>query len=115
MIRDNIMYTPPRATVLEGITRDSVLTLASDLGISVQEELLTRDQLYIADEVFITGTAAELVPIRMIDFRQVGAGRPGPIYNALLAAYLANVHGQGVHAHEWLEVVGEPQAIKEKR
>ena len=115
MIRDKVLYTPPRATVLEGITRDSVLTLAADLGISIQEELLTRDQLYIADEVFITGTAAELVPIRMIDFRQVGEGRPGKIYNELLDAYLANVHGQGVHSHEWLEYVREPRMVKDKK
>jgi branched-chain amino acid aminotransferase len=113
MVRDHALYTPPRAAVLEGITRDSVLTLAADLGISIHEELITRDQLYIADEVFITGTAAELVPIRMIDFRQVGEGRPGPVYHMLLNAYLANVHGQGVRSNEWLEYIGEPQAVEE--
>ena len=113
MLRDQVLYTPPRAAVLEGITRDSVLTLAADLGISIQEELITRDQLYIADEVFITGTAAELVPIRMIDFRQVGEGRPGPIYHALLEGYMANVHGQGAHSVEWLEYVGELQVVKD--
>jgi branched-chain amino acid aminotransferase len=114
MLREQVLYTPPRATVLEGITRDSVLALAADLGIPVQEELLTRDQLYIAEEVFITGTAAELVPVRMIDYRQVGRGRPGPVYQALLEAYLANVHGQGAHSHEWLEYVSDVETVKRK-
>jgi branched-chain amino acid aminotransferase len=114
MLREQVLYTPPRATVLEGITRDSVLALAADLGIPVQEELLTRDQLYIAEEVFITGTAAELVPVRMIDYRQVGRGRPGPVYQSLLEAYLANVHGQGAHSHEWLEYVSDVETVNRK-
>ncbi|MBE9473445.1 MAG: branched-chain amino acid transaminase, partial [Chloroflexi bacterium] len=66
VVRDGVIYTPPRASILEGITRDTVMTLAADLGIPVVEEMISRDQLYIADEVFITGTAAEIVAARMI-------------------------------------------------
>lgn len=112
MVRNSVIYTPPRASVLEGITRDSILTLAEDLGIQVKEELLTRDQLYISDEVFISGTAAELVPVRMIDFRQVGKGYPGPIYKSLLDTYMANAHGQGAHSSEWLDYVEEHRERK---
>ncbi len=99
------MWTPPVSTVLEGITRDSVLTLASDLKIPVEERLITRDQLYIADEVFITGTAAELVGARMIDYRQIGDGKVGPMTRNLAAAYRQAVHGEDKHATEWLDTV----------
>jgi branched-chain amino acid aminotransferase len=105
IVRKGVIYTPPTATVLEGITRDSILTLAKDLGIQVKEENLTRDQLYIADEVFISGTAAELVGVRMIDFRQVGEGRPGPITCSLQEAFHASLHGDGAHVAEWLDFV----------
>lgn len=115
MVRDRILYTPPRAAVLEGITRASILTLAADLGIQVQEELITRDQLYISDEVFITGTAAELVPVGKIDFRQVGEGRPGRIYQALLDSYLACVHGQDSHSPDWLDYVEERKELKDNK
>jgi branched-chain amino acid aminotransferase len=110
MVRKGVLYTPPRATVLEGITRDSIITLARDMNIPVVEEMITRDQLYIADEIFITGTAAEVVGARMVDFRQVGEGRPGPITQALSQAYLNNLHGQGAHSDEWLDyvVIGQP-------
>jgi len=103
MVRHGVLYTPPIATVLEGITRDSVLALAVDLGISVEECMITRDQLYIADEVFITGTAAELVGARMIDFRQIGDGKVGPITRALTQAFHQAVHGEGKHSAEWLD------------
>src|SRR3990172_601592 len=72
LVKNQILYTPPRAIVLEGITRATVITLARDLGMPVVEEMITRDQLYIADEVFISGPAAELVAVRMIDTRKVG-------------------------------------------
>lgn len=107
IVRKGVIYTPPAATVLEGITRDTILTLAKDLGIQVKETSLTRDQLYIADEVFISGTAAELVGVRMIDFRQVGAGRPGPITSRLQEAFHAALHGAGEHVAEWLDFVQE--------
>jgi branched-chain amino acid aminotransferase len=110
MIQNGDLITPPRALILEGITRDTVMKIAADLEIPFREELITRDQLYTADEIFITGTAAEIVAIRMIDYRQVGAGKPGPITQALLKAFLDNVHGQSNRSREWLDYlpVGKP-------
>jgi len=105
MVDKGILYTPPLSTVLEGITRDSIFVLAKDLGLEVVEKMITRDQLYIADEVFISGTAAEIVGVRMIDFRQVGEGKVGPITSELLRMYLDNVHGRGAHSAEWLDPV----------
>jgi branched-chain amino acid aminotransferase len=103
MVRNGVLITPPSASILEGITRDTVMTLAADLDIPIKEEMITRDQLYIADEVFITGTAAEIVAVRMIDYRQVGEGKPGSVTQALLKAFLDNVHGQSNHSEEWLD------------
>jgi branched-chain amino acid aminotransferase len=103
MVRNGVLITPPSASILEGITRDTVMTLAADLDIPIKEEMITRDQLYIADEVFITGTAAEIVAVRMIDYRQVGEGKPGSVTQALLKAFLDNVHGQSNRSKEWLE------------
>jgi branched-chain amino acid aminotransferase len=115
MVRKGVLYTPPRASILEGITRDSIITLAGDMGIPVVEELITRDQLYIADEVFITGTAAEVVGVRMIDHRRIGNGSVGKITTGLYDAFLANVHGTGAHSDEWLDPVpvGDKLASKE--
>lgn len=103
VVRDDVIYTPPRAAVLEGITRDTVMTLAGDLGYGVVEEMITRDQLYIADEVFITGTAAEIVAARKIDFRKIGDGVPGKVMRSLLELYLDTVHGRGQRSEQWLE------------
>ena len=103
MLHRGRLYTPPLSTVLEGITRDAVVHLAEDMGIAVEEKMITRDQLYIADEVFISGTAAEIVGVRMIDFRQVGSGSVGPVTCSLLKAYQDNMHGLGVHSAEWLD------------
>ena len=110
IVRDGVLITPPKAIVLEGLTRASVITLAGDLGIPFREEMLTRDQLYIADEVFITGTAAEIVGIRMIDYRPIGSGKPGPITKKLTRAFEKNIRGEGVHSDEWLDYVpvGKP-------
>ena len=112
VVRDGVIYTPPRASILEGITRDTVMTLAADLGIPVVEEMISRDQLYIADEVFITGTAAEIVAAWKIDFRQVGKGAPGPIMKALLTLYLDTVHGQGKRSPEWLDYLPVDQSVQ---
>lgn len=103
MVRDGVLYTPPIATVLEGVTRDTVITLAEDLNIPVEERLFTRDQLYIADEVFITGTAAELVGARMIDYRQIGDGKVGSVTQELSRVFRLAVHGQNKHSAEWLD------------
>ena len=80
--RNDVIYTTPRAGILEGITRDSLITLAGDLGYSVVEEPISRDQLYIADEVFVCGTAAEVIALREIDFRTIGSGKTGPVTRA---------------------------------
>lgn len=105
MVRRGVIYTPPLSTVLEGITRDSILTLAADLGISTREAMITRDQLYIADEVFISGTAAEIVGVRAIDTRQIGEGKPGAITRALSEAFTAAIRGESRRSAEWLDFV----------
>jgi branched-chain amino acid aminotransferase len=111
LVRDNILYTPPlSAAVLPGITRSSVITLARDLGFTVQEEMLPRELLYIADEAFFVGTAAEITPIRSVDKITIGAGRPGPVTEALQKAFFAVINGEVPDRHGWLTFVypGEP-------
>jgi branched-chain amino acid aminotransferase len=103
MLRKGVLFTPPLAMVLEGLTRASIMTLAMDMGIPVREELFTRDQLYIADEVFICGTAAEIVGVRMIDHRPIGKGGVGAVTQSLYQAFQENVHGRGAHSSEWLD------------
>ena len=103
LIRDGILYTPPvAASVLPGITRDSVITLATDLGFEVREQDLPREMLYIADETFFVGTAAEITPIRSVDKIQVGTGRRGPITAALQQAFFDYVNGVVTDRHGWL-------------
>jgi branched-chain amino acid aminotransferase len=99
------LFTPPLALVLEGITRDTVITLASDLGLTTEEKLITRDELYIANEVFIGGTAAEIVGVRMVDYRTVGNGKVGSITKALQKAYQDTVHGLDKYSDKWLDYV----------
>ncbi len=103
-VRRGVLKTPPLTSVLEGITRDAIMTLAHDLRIPVREERMTRDDLYLAEEAFFTGTAAEVTPIREIDDRRVGAGQPGPITQRLQEAFFGVVRGQGPHK-EWLTSV----------
>jgi len=114
LYQKGILYTPDLSIVLEGITRDSIITLANDLRVPVKEAMITRDQLYIADEVFICGTAAEVVPVRMIDFRTIGNGRPGPITSVLCDQFQANVHGNGAHSAQWLEIVDTNASFPDK-
>lgn len=109
MVSDGIIYTPALATVLEGITRDTIFSLARIRGYEIQEQMLTRDQLYIADEVFIAGTAAEIVGVRMIDHRQVGKGGVGPITEILFMDYKDTVHGRRADSNEWLDYIYEYQ------
>ncbi|HOG29842.1 MAG TPA: branched-chain amino acid transaminase, partial [Vicinamibacterales bacterium] len=88
VVRDNVIYTPPvAASILPGITRDSVITLARGLGYCVREEMLPREMLYVADEVFFVGTAVEITPVRSVDRIVVGAGHRGPVTKALQEAY----------------------------
>ncbi len=107
LVRKGMVYTPPRATILEGITRDSVITLLGDLGYRVVEEPVSRDQLYLADEVFACGTAAEVTPVRMIDHRPVGDGRRGPVAKALQDLFFQTVQGNGPRSAEWLDYVNQ--------
>ena len=99
--------TPPQATILEGITRDSVITIARDAGYTVTEEFISRDLLYIADELFVCGTAAEVTPIRAIDHRTIGIGQRGPVTQVLQQAFFKTVNGEGERSAEWLEYVYE--------
>ena len=105
MLRDNVIYTPVLTSALPGITRDSVITLAKDLGYSVQERLITRDEVYIAEECFFTGTAAEVTPIREVDGRTIGSGHRGPVTEALQSAYFDQVQGRKNSHPEWLTYV----------
>ncbi len=115
VIRDGVLYTPPLASsVLAGITRDSVVTLARDLGFSVVESNIPREALYIADEVFFTGTAAEVSPVRSVDKIKVGAGRRGPITEALQRAFFDYINGEVPDTHGWLTYVyAEESALRE--
>ena len=111
IVRDGVIYTPPlTAAILPGITRDTVLTLARDLGFTVREESLPRELLYIADEAFFVGTAAEITPIRSVDKVAVGKGRRGPITEAIQRAFFEIINGESPDRHGWLTYVypGEP-------
>jgi branched-chain amino acid aminotransferase len=103
VVRNGLIYTPSIMAILEGITRDSLIKLASDLGYSVVEQPISRDQLYIADEVFVSGTAAECIGLREIDFRVIGFGKTGPVTKALQQAYHAAIHGNHPRSAEWLD------------
>jgi branched-chain amino acid aminotransferase len=102
LVRGGVLRTPALPTVLGGITREAVLALAHDKGIPVQEGGVTRDELYIADEVFLTGTAAEVTPIREIDHRQIGEGRRGPVTKTLQTAFFDAVTGKDPKHQPWL-------------
>ncbi|MGH7288345.1 MAG: branched-chain amino acid transaminase [Myxococcota bacterium] len=105
LVRDGEIRTPPLASVLDGITRGSLIEIARDKGMSVREVPITRDDLYLADEVFLTGTAAEVTPVREIDHRQVGAGRRGPITKVLQDAFFDVVTGRNRKYERWLHFV----------
>jgi branched-chain amino acid aminotransferase len=106
LVRDGVIYTPPLASsILAGITRDCVVTLARDLGYEVREAMLTREQLYVADELFFSGTAAEISPIRSVDHIVVGPGRRGPITAQLQAEFFKIVKGETPDRHHWLTPV----------
>jgi branched-chain amino acid aminotransferase len=102
LVRDGEIATPPLAPVLGGITRATVIELAAEKGMRVVERPITRDELYIADEIFLTGTAAEVTPVREVDRRQVGDGRRGPIAKALQAAFFDVVAGRDRKHERWL-------------
>ena len=111
IVRDGIISTPPFGnSVLAGITRDCVITLARDLGFEVREQTLPRESLYVADEVFFVGTAVEVTPIRSVDRITVGRGRRGPITEALQQRFLQIVRGDAPDTHGWLQYVRTPAA-----
>jgi len=105
IVKDNIIYTPELSSALEGITRETVIYLAKELGIPVIEKRITRDEVYIAEEAFFTGTAAEVTPIRELDGRTIGVGRRGPVTQKLQAAYLDTVMGKFDVPQDWLTTV----------
>ena len=102
IVRDGVIKTTPWTSILGGLTRDSVMTLARDLGYTVEEQQFTRDEFYIADEAFFTGTAAEITPIRELDHRQIGAGHAGPVTKHLQKEYSAIVRGENPKYEGWL-------------
>ncbi len=105
LVKEGVIYTPPTAAVLEGITRDAVVTLAGDLGHKVVEQPISRDQLYIADEVFVCGTAAECIGLREIDYRVIGSGKSGPVTKEIQKAFHATIRGRHPRSSQWLEPV----------
>jgi len=116
LVRDGVIYTPPIASsILGGITRDSVMTLARELGYVVSESALPREALYTADEVFFVGTAAEVTPVRSVDKIQVGGGRPGPVTTALQRAFFDVINGEVPDRHGWLTYVYPEEAAKHER
>ena len=112
VVRDGKLHTPPLgSSVLPGITRDSIATLARDLDIPVVETPIPREMLYIADEIFFTGTAAEVTPIRSVDKIQVGSGRRGPITQRIQKAFFDVVSGRSEDRHSWLTPVPAPEPV----
>jgi branched-chain amino acid aminotransferase len=115
LVRDGRIHTPPLgASVLPGITRDTILTLAAELGIPLVETIVPREMLYVADEVFFSGTAAEITPIRSVDRITIGKGKRGPIAEKLQKAFFAIIDGTRPDRHGWLSPVhaGQPVAAK---
>lgn len=102
IVRNGILYTPDLTSALEGITRDTVVLLARELGLSIIEKRITRDEVYVADEAFLTGTAAEVTPVRELDNRLIGTGSRGPITEQLQSVFFDQVYGRRSTHQEWL-------------
>lgn len=108
-VRDGVLYTTPvSAAILHGITRDAIMTIARDMGIEVHEQAMPREMLYLADELFFCGTAAEVTPIRSVDRIEVGSGKPGPITLRIQREFLGIAKGKIADRHGWLTPVPEP-------
>ncbi len=105
LVRDGVLYTPDLTSALDGITRNTIFRLAAEIGVEVKEKRITRDEVYIADEAFFTGTAAEVTPIREVDNRKIGIGKRGPITEKLQTMYFDVVHGRHQLHPEWLSYV----------
>lgn len=106
VVNEGKLYTPALDVALDGITRRTVIAIAEEMGLSVIEKRITRDELYIADEVFFTGTAAEVTPIREIDNREIGIGERGPITTEIQQRYFDIVQGKNPKYDHWLTYVG---------
>ncbi|AFP29591.1 branched-chain amino acid transaminase [Marinobacter sp. BSs20148] len=105
LLRNGVLHTPELTSCLEGITRQTILDFAKELNIEVKERRITRDEVYVADEAFFTGTAAEVLPIRELDGRIIGAGKRGPLTEKLQAMYFDAVKGKSAKHMDWLSVV----------
>jgi branched-chain amino acid aminotransferase len=105
IVRDGVLHTPELTSCLDGVTRRTILTLAADNGLTVRERRITRDEVYIADEAFFTGTAAEVLPIRELDGRVIGEGVRGPVTTKLQQLYFDQVSGRREAHPEWLTPV----------
>jgi branched-chain amino acid aminotransferase len=116
LVRDGQIYTPPQgSSILGGITRDSIITLARDAGYTVTETVLPRESLYTADEVFFCGTAAEVTPVRSVDKIKVGMGKPGSVTKALQTAFFKVINGEVPDRHGWLTYVYPQEASLRER
>jgi branched-chain amino acid aminotransferase len=102
MVKNGLIKTPPLTSILAGITRASVFTIIADKGMKLVEQRFTRDELYTADEVFFTGTAAEITPVREIDDRKIGSGKPGPITKEIQSTFFQAVHGELIQYQDWI-------------
>ena len=107
IVRNGVLYTPELTSALDGITRDTIFTLARDNGLEIREKRITRDEVYIADEAFFTGSAAEVTPIRELDGRSIGNGARGPITEQLQSQYFDLVHGRLDKYQDWLDYVAD--------
>jgi branched-chain amino acid aminotransferase len=105
MVNDGVIYTPELTSALDGITRKTIFALAAEEGIEIREKRITRDEVYVADEAFFTGTAAEVTPIRELDQRPIGNGGRGPVTERLQTLYFDVVHGRTGRHDEWLTFV----------
>lgn len=105
LVRDGQIYTPELTSCLDGITRSTIFSLAAELGMTIREKRITRDEVYVADEAFFTGTAAEVLPIRNLDGRDIGTGSRGPITEKLQTMYFDQVKGRRSENPEWLSPV----------
>jgi branched-chain amino acid aminotransferase len=109
LVRKGKVITPSTAPVLEGLTRHSIYVIATDLGYDVVEQPISRDQLYSADEVFVCGTAAEVIGLSEIDFRQIGDGKTGPVTRAIQNVYHDVIHGRVAKYESWCDYVGRAE------
>jgi len=105
LVRDGVVYTPDPTSALDGITRRTIISFCSELGIPLVEKNITRDEVYVADEAFFTGTAAEVTPIREVDRRVIGIGQRGPVTESLQRMYFDQVHGRRRENEQWLTYI----------